>query len=67
MHHGKVIFLLIVNDDRHLIREFEDRLVPGHSEGDVWLLKYLDLHEIITRDQESALECSNEDTSDFQE
>ena len=67
MHHGKLSFLLIVNGYRHLVREFEDRLVPGHGEGDVWLPKYLNLYLIITRAQDSALESSNEDTSDFQE
>ena len=67
MHHGKVSFLLIVNGDRHLVRDFEDRIVPGHGEVDVWIIKYLDLYEIIMRAQESALESSNEDTSDFQE
>ena len=30
IHNGKVGFMLIVNGDRHLIKELEDRLVPGH-------------------------------------
>ena len=32
MKHGKVGFLLIVNGDRHLVRDIEDRFVPGHCE-----------------------------------
>ena len=31
MQHGKVICLIIVNGDRHLVRELEDRLFPGYD------------------------------------
>ena len=46
---GKVCCLLIVNDDRHLVRELDDRLVPGHGEGVFWIFKSLELHETILR------------------
>ena len=56
MQHGKVTFLLIVIGDRKLVRELEDVLVPGHGEGALWILNYLDIHEMIMMYQESALE-----------
>ena len=43
IQHGKVSFLLKVNIDRHLDRDNKEILVPGHSEGDVWILKSLDI------------------------
>ena len=65
MQHSKMGCLLIVNDNRHLFRELEYILVIGHSEGALWLLKSLELHEIILRDQQSALDFRHEDTSTF--
>ena len=44
MQHGEVILLLIVNVHRHLVRDLEDRLVPGHGEGSFWILKSLEIH-----------------------
>ena len=64
---GKVRFLIIVNDDMHLVINIEYRLVPTLGEGALCLLKSLDLHEMILRDQESALEVRHKDTSIFQE
>ena len=61
MQHGKVGCLIIFNHDMHLFIELEDRIFPGHCEGYFWLLKYLDHHEIILRDQQSALEVSHEE------
>ena len=29
MYHGKVVCLFIVNGDKKLVRDFENRLVPG--------------------------------------
>ena len=51
MYYGEVTCLLMVNGDGHLFRELEYRLVPGHVERSVWILKSLELHEIIMRDQ----------------
>ena len=67
MQHGKFIILLIVNVHRHIVRELEDRLVPGHGEVSICILKSLELHEMILRDQESALEARHEETSDYQD
>ena len=47
--------------------EFEDRLLPGHSEGSVWIIKSLELYEMILRSQQSALEVRHEDTIAFQD
>ena len=33
MKHWRASCLLTVNGDRHLVRELEDRLVPGRGEG----------------------------------
>ena len=66
MLHGKLSCLLIVNDDRHLIRELEYRIFTGHGEGAFWLLNYLELHKMILRAQESAIEVRHEDTSALQ-
>ena len=44
MKHGKVGCLLIVNVGMPLIRDLEDRLVPDHSEGFLWILKSLEIH-----------------------
>ena len=66
MQHGKVIILLIVNVHRHIVRELEDRLVPGHGEVSICILKSLELHEMILRDQESELDVRPKDTSAFQ-
>ena len=44
MHHWKLGFLFIVYGDRHLFREIEDRLFPGHSEGHFCIVKSLDLN-----------------------
>ena len=66
MQHEKVSCLLIVNGDSHLVRDIEDRLVSDHSEGALWVLKSLELHEMIMRDEDYALEVRHEDTSDFQ-
>ena len=51
MQHGKVGCLLIVNSARHLLIYLEDILVLGHGEGPFYILKYLELHKIILRDQ----------------
>ena len=59
MYHGNISCLIIVNGDRRLVRYFEDGILLGHSEGDFWILKYLDLHEMILRAQESTLEVSH--------
>ena len=59
--------MLIVSGDRQLVREIDDRLVPGHGEGDFWILKSLDIHEMIMRAQESTLEVRHEDNSSLQE
>ena len=67
MQHGKVSCILIVNGDRHLVRELEDRLVPDQGEVSFWTINSLDLHEMILRDQESALEARHEETSDYQD
>ena len=63
MHNVKITCLFIVNGDRHLVRNIQEKIVPGHSERAFGIIKSLDLHEIILRDQHSALEVSNEDTS----
>ena len=44
MQNGKAIFLLIMNGDRNLARDIEERLVPGHGEEAFWILNYLDIH-----------------------
>ena len=67
MQNRKLVCLFIVNCDMHLVRDIEDRLVPSHSEGDFWLLKSLELHEMILRAQKYALEVMDGDTSAFQE
>ena len=67
IHHGKPSCLLIVNGDRCLVRDIEDILVPGHFGGAFFIFKPLELHEIILRYQESALEASHEETSAFQD
>ena len=67
MHHGKVSCLIIVNGDSHLVRELENGLVTGHGEGALWFLKSLELHEIILRAQDSALDFSHEEVSAFQD
>ena len=59
--------MLIVNDDMHLVRDLEYRLVPVLGEGDLCLLKCLELHEMILKNQESVLEVNIEDTSTFQD
>ena len=66
VYHGKVSCLFIVNGDRHLVRDIEDILVSGHSEGVLCILKYLDLHGMILSYQQSELEVRHEDTSYFQ-
>ena len=65
IHNGKVGCLFIFNYDRHLIIELADRLVPGHSEELLLIIKSLGLHEIILRYQQSELEVMCEDTSAF--
>ena len=67
MKHGNMSSLIIVNGDMNLIRDLEERLVPGQGEGEFWLLKYLELHEMILKTQESELEVRHEDTSAFQD
>ena len=67
MQHGEVSCLLILNGDRHLLRDLEDIIVPGHGEGCFWIIKSLELHEMILRIQDSTLEVRHEETSDFQE
>ena len=67
MHHGKVGCMLIVNGNMHLVRDIEDRIVPGTGEGALWILKSLDTHEMIPRDQNYALEVRHEYTIAFQE
>ena len=59
--------LLIVNGDWHLVRELEDIFVSSNSEGSLWLLKSLELHEMILRDEQFALEFRHKETSDFQD
>ena len=49
MHYGKVIFLIVVNGDRHLFRELEDRLILGHGGVDFLIIKDLELHEMILK------------------
>ena len=51
MHHGKVGCLIIDNCNMHMVREIEDRFVLDHGEGAFWILKSLEIHEIILRDQ----------------
>ena len=65
IQHGKMGCILIVNGDIHLARELEYRPFPGHVKGDFWIIKSLELHEIILRDQQSALEVRNEETIAF--
>ena len=60
-------FLFIVNGDGHLVRELEDILVPGHRKGALWIIKYLEIHEMIIMDQQSTLEVRHEETSYFQD
>ena len=67
MQHGKVGYLLILNGYRHLVRDIEDRLFPGHGEEAFCLLKSLELREIILMDKYTSLEVRHEDTSAFQE
>ena len=55
MKYGSVSCILIVKGNRHLVRDLEDRLVPGHGEVALCILKSLDLHEMILRAQESPL------------
>ena len=57
--------MLTVNGDSHFVRYLEDRIFPVHGKGDFWLIKSLDIHEIILRDQQSTLEVRHEDTSAF--
>ena len=64
---GKVSFLLIANDDMHLVRYLDYISVPIIGKGDLCLLKCLELHEMILRNQESVLEVRHEDTSTFQD
>ena len=51
----------------HLVREIEYRLVPGHIDWALRIIKYLDLHEIILRDKQYELEIRHEETSDSQD
>ena len=51
MQHWRSSCFLIVNGDRHLVRELEDRLVQGRGEGEFWIIKSLDIHEMILSDQ----------------
>ena len=44
IQHGEVSCILIVNVDRHLIRDLEKRLFPCHGEGAFYILKSLELH-----------------------
>ena len=67
MHNEKVGCMIVVNGDRHLVRNIEDRIVLGHGEGAFWILKSLEIHEIILRAQESALEVRHEGTCAFQD
>ena len=67
IQHGKVSFMLIVNSDKHLVRDIEDRILPGHGEGALCILKYLELHEMILRDQESTLEVGHEENIALQD
>ena len=67
MQHGKGICLLIVNGDRHLVRDLEDRLVPINGSGDFWFLNYFELHEMILKDQGSEIEVRHECTRDLQD
>ena len=57
---------LLNNVDRHLVRDILDRIVPGHSEVAFWIIMYLDLHEIILRDQQSIFVVRHEETSALQ-
>ena len=56
----------IVNGDRQLLRYIEDLIVPVHSEEALCIIKSLDPHEMIPRDQHSAPEVKHEDTSALQ-
>ena len=59
--------MLTVNGDSHFVRYLEDRIFPVHGKGYFWLIKSLDIHKIILRDQQSTLEVRHEDTSAFQD
>ena len=66
IQYGKVSCMIIVNGDSQRVRDIEERFFPGHSDGAFWLLKSLEIHKIIMRDQEFSLEVSHEYTSAFQ-
>ena len=67
MQHWKMSCILIVNGDRHLVRDLEDRLVPINGSGDFWFLNYFELHEMILKDQGSEIEVRHECTRDLQD
>ena len=56
MQHGNVGFLLILNGDIHRVRNLEAILVPGHSEEAFCLLKSLEIHGMVLRGYQYALE-----------
>ena len=45
----------------------EDRFVTGHGEGAFWIIKSLELHGMILRTQQYALEVRHKETSDSQD
>ena len=67
MKNAEVGCMFIVNGDRKLVRELEDRLFPGHSEASLCILKTFAFHEIILRDQHSELEVRYEEANPFQD
>ena len=56
MQRGNVGFLLLLNDNWHLVRNLEAILVPGHSEEAFCLLKSLEIHGMVLRGYQYALE-----------
>ena len=63
MHHGMVGCIFVVNGDMHLLRELGEIIVPGHGQVNFWLIKYLELHDIILRAKQFELEVRHENTS----
>ena len=43
--------MLVVNGDRHLVKEIYYIIVSGHVEEAFYIIKSLEFHEMILRDQ----------------